>query len=95
MWLWLKTFFDALLKAFKSFIKQITQILIRSGAHYILDVAKETVEDLAQTDLTNEEKRDEAFKRIKNYARMRGLEVRDSVINTVIELAVQELKNIR
>lgn len=52
------------------------------------------VEALAAANLTNEEKRRLAFDRIAREARTAGLIVKDSLINLLIEIAVQRLKGL-
>jgi len=89
-----KSLFNTLWRTFNSFLKKVGEILFDAGAAYILDVAREAVSELQATDLTDEEKRKKAFEKIKNYVEEKGLNVRDSVINSVIELAVQELKDL-
>ena len=54
--------------------------------------AVEIVATLNMEDLLNEEKRKIAFDKIKEVAEEKGIEVRDSVINLLIELAVSWLK---
>ena len=93
MWEWIKGLFDMLLRHLKSFLRNVSKVLIKNGAKYILQVARETVEELAKTDLTNEQKRKEAFEEIKSFTKTKGLQIRDSVINTVIELAYLEYKD--
>lgn len=58
----------------------------------IWDIALETVQTLSKTDLQNAEKREQAFKTIKKYAKSKGQEVADSVINLTIEMAVAAMK---
>jgi len=84
--------FNKLYKIAKKFIKEaigeITQIIIAQ----LKDIAIKVVEELENTDLTNSEKREEAFKRIKQYAIDKGISTKSSVIYLVIELAVQYIK---
>jgi len=89
-----KSLFNTLWRTFNSFLKKVGAILFNAGAAYILDVAREAVSELQATDLTNEQKRKKAFEKIKNYVKEKELNVRDSVINSVIELVVQELKDL-
>jgi len=95
MFKWLKYLFNKFIRAFKSFIRIVftssTQIIIGQ----LKDFAISVVILLNSRDLTNEEKRKEAFKQIKEEAIKRGLKVKDSIINLLIELAVQYVKNIK
>jgi hypothetical protein len=52
-----------------------------------------TVKALQETELSNTEKRNEAFYQIKERLKMEGKELTDSMINLLIEFAVQKLKN--
>lgn len=86
-WLWSK-----ITNAFISFVKvavdQLTQKLIVE----LKDFAIKVIEELATTDLTNSQKRKEAFDKLKAEAIAKGLDYRDSALNLLIELAVAQLK---
>ena len=90
---WFKGVFSNLLRKFKSFIDAaipaIQQILIAQ----LTDIGEEVVRNLSVSTLTSEQKRKEAFKIIAKYATEKGLDAKDSIINLVIELAVQKFKN--
>lgn len=92
----IKIFFTSSVKAlwrkFRSFAENAAEIALKEGAAYILDVAMQAVAELAKTNLSSEKKRSEAFKNIKQYAKDQGLEVKDSVINKVIEDCVITFK---
>ena len=94
MWGWLGSLFNALLRKLKAFLKKVWIILQKEGAALILDIVRQTVLELSKTDLSNEDKRKEAFSKISAYALNKGIVVRDSLIFTLIELCVQELKSI-
>jgi protein tyrosine/serine phosphatase len=53
------------------------------------DFAIVVITNLAKTDLSSEEKRKAAFDEIKKQAKSAGRDLKDSVINLVIELCVQ------
>lgn len=93
MFQWLKNLFSGIIKTFRSFLKQVftssTELLLAQ----IKDFAVEVVTTLGKTDLTDSEKREQAFKDIKEYAINKGLNVKDSLINLAIELTVTYLKN--
>lgn len=90
---WVKKFFDKSVSLFKSFLKEVftqsTTIVLASIQTAALDI----VNELVKTDLSNEEKREEAFDRIKLYIKDEGLNVKDSLINLAIELALTKIKN--
>jgi len=85
---WLKNLFNSLLRAFWSFLKIIYPVAKALLMAELLDFAKSIVKDLNFSDLTNEEKRKEAFKRIKVEAVTRGSKIRDHMIYDLIEKAV-------
>jgi len=90
---WLKALFNKLIASFNDFIKEVfnqeAKILIAEFKEFAIEVIKK----LAVTDLTNEAKRLEAIKEIKEEAIRRGKELSDSMINLLIELAVTWFKN--
>ena len=92
MWKWLENIFNTFIQAFKVFLKNLQKVLIEEGTAYLLEVARQAVGELATADLSNEAKRNEAFKRIKKYATTRGLETKDRFVNWLIESAVITLK---
>ena len=77
---------------FLSFVKEAVGQLTQKLVVELKDFAVQTVLDLENSDLTDNEKRKEAFKRIVAEAKTRGLTYTDSAINFLIELAVQKLK---
>lgn len=74
------------------FCKPIMVSLIAMMTKEALEIVYEVVVALSETDLTNEEKRKEAFTQIKYLLKQRGLELKDSIIYLLIELAVTRLK---
>ena len=92
MWKWLENVFNTFIQAFRIFLKNLQEILIEEGTAYLLDVARQAVKELASADLSNEAKRQEAFKRIKKHATERGMLVKDRFVNWLIESAVITLK---
>lgn len=88
MFAWLKNLFSKALRAFKRFLKEVyTRVKMLIMAE-LLDFAKFTVKELAQTPLENTEKREEAFNRIKKEAIKRGKRIRDHDIYRLIENVV-------
>jgi hypothetical protein len=86
---WIRSFFAGTVKAFLAavFTKAKTEIIAA-----LKDVAVQAVIKLADTDLSNEEKRKQAFQEVKAYAVSRGIQAGDSLINLIIELAVSAVK---
>jgi surface antigen len=89
IWNWIKAKFVSTVKAFLAsvFTKAKTEIIAA-----LKDVAVQAVIKLADTDLSNEEKRKAAITEIKAYALARGIQVKDSMLALIVELAVQVVK---
>ena len=89
---WLKNIFNKLIAAFAAFIKdafdQATKLAIGEFSAFALSM----VTTLATTDLTSVEKREEAFRKIREEAINKGKALSDSTINLLIELAVAAWK---
>ena len=92
LWAKIKGFFVSVGAAVWEFIADA----IPPAKEIIIDALKGTAVEIVATlnmeDLLNEEKRKIAFDKIKEVAEEKGIEVRDSVINLLIELAVSWLK---
>jgi hypothetical protein len=86
-WLW-----EKISNAFIAFVKEAVDKLTQKLIAELKDYAVEVVTELASTDLTNAQKRKEAFDKLVAEAKEKGLEYKDSAINLLIELAVAKLK---
>ena len=90
---WFKEVFNRLIRVFGQFIEDAfnagVKVLIAEFKDYAIDI----VTRLAGMDMSNEQKRNEAFKAIKQEGVLRGKNLSSSLINLIIELAVQYLKN--
>ena len=75
-------------KALDAFRKGARALLIEEVGRIALTV----VTSISLGALTNGEKRDAAFKQIKEQAKESGLNIKDSILNLLIELALQRLK---
>ncbi len=93
MFNWIRDLFLKVVKAVKPFLLSVFNSATQIAIAAIKDIALASVEKLAATDLSNEEKRNQAFQEIKGYAITKGITVRDSLIFLVIEMAVNALKN--
>jgi len=82
-----------MLRIFKSFIDVALPIVAQVLIAELKDFAINTVGTLQSTNLSNEEKRRQAFEEIKAEAINRGKNLSDSLINVLIELALQYIKN--
>jgi hypothetical protein len=90
---WIKKTFSNLIRVFGQFIEDIfdagTKVLIAELKDYAIDI----VSRLMKMDMTNEQKRKEAFNAIKQEGILRGKTLSSSLINLIIELALQYVKN--
>jgi hypothetical protein len=92
---WIKKTFNNLIRIFGQFIfiedvfDAGTKVLIAELKDYAIDI----VSRLMKMDMTNEQKRNEAFKAIKQEGILRGKTLSSSLINLIIELALQYVKN--
>jgi len=77
----------------KRFFKPFAKAMLQSLLGELADVAIIAVKEAAKMETwTNEEKRKRAFEMIKAEAIASGKELKDSIINLAIELAVQLVK---
>jgi len=90
----LKSLWSKIINTFGSFIKEAINKLVQKFIVELKDFALDAVKEVSIKDLTNAEKRNEVFKRIKNEAIDRGLSYKDSAINLLIELVYQKFKGI-
>ena len=93
MFNWLKRLWSRMLRVFKRFIDIALPIVAQVLIAELKDFAINTVGTLQSTNLSNEEKRQQAFEEIKAEAINRGKNLSDSLINVLIELALQYIKN--
>lgn len=88
----IKGMFNKFLAAAKDFIKMALpdarQIILGQLAIF----ATQTVARLNGVDMTDDEKRNQAFNDIKGYAVQNGIQARDSLIHAAIALAVLTFK---
>jgi ACT domain-containing protein len=90
---WFTNLFNKLVAIGKQFIQDAFDAITLAAIGELKDLALEIVKELATTDMTDDQKRKEAFDKIKKAAKEKGLSIKASIINTLIELAVQYLKN--
>lgn len=88
----MSNFFSILIPSIKRFFQlffpKAKQLILSD----VLALAMKIVTELNQSDLSNEEKRKEAFLRIKSAFKDDVRGVKDSLINLAIEMAVQTWK---
>jgi len=90
---WFKNLFSKAIRAFKGLINAAIPLLRQIIIGQLAEFARDTVTELSVTNLSNEEKRKQAFQRIKQFSITHGIVARDSIINVIIELAVLTIKN--
>jgi len=89
----LKIVLDKGLSLFNMFLKEVFTSSAKKILSCLQNIAIDVVMELSKTNLSNDKKRKEAFKKIKRYAIEEGIKVKDSDIQLLIELAVKKLKN--
>ncbi len=89
---WLTSLFNKFIRIFKSFITDAFPIVKQIIIGQLLPFALEVVKKLEATDLSNIDRRKEAFESIRDQARVKGIEVGTSLIFLIIELAIQKMK---
>lgn len=90
---WFKNLFNKFLKAFADFAKAVFTESKKIIIGQLKDLALQVVGELEKTDLLDEEKRNEAFKKLQDYAAQQGINVSHSLIYLIIEMALQQLKD--
>lgn len=89
----IKRIFKSAVRAVKKFLKIAIPKVLRKIFAELQEFAIEVIDNLQYSDLSNENKREEAVKRIKDRAEYMRIDISNSAINLLIELAVQYLKN--
>ena len=86
-WIW-----EKISNNFISFVKEAVGKLTQKLIVELKEFAYDIVRDLSIKDLTDTEKRNQAFKKIKDEAIQKGIAYKDSAIYLLVELAYQKLK---
>lgn len=93
MFNWIKGLFIKVIRVLKPLLLAVFNLATQTVIAALQDIAIQSVTKLVQTDYSNSEKRTMAFNEIKSYACNKGIQVRDSLIFLIIELAVNMIKN--
>lgn len=91
----IKQFFKRIggrLRKLWSILKKVFNGALELFLAELMTFATETVKALANTDLSNDDKRKEAFNKIKNKAIGRGIYYKDNWVNILLEIAVAKIK---
>jgi len=88
--------FGFLIDVFGNVLKTIFDQVLREFLSDIWDIVVSEVSNLDSIpDLLDGEKRQRAFENIRDRIKAEGMNVKDSVVNLAIELAVQYLKKLK
>jgi len=90
---WFKKLWNRLVRIFDKFVDIALPIVTKMLIAEFKDAAINIVGTLQKTKLTNTAKREKAFEDIKAEASKRGKNLSDSLVNLLIELALQFIKN--
>lgn len=90
-----KSFFVKAGSVLKNVLKTIFVMFSKEIIDELLDFAISICGELDVKDLASSDKREEAFKAIKEEAIVRGMNLRDSFINLLIELAVNYIRSLQ
>ena len=93
-WERIKLFFVRVGVVLKSVLKSVFSVVSKKIIDELLDFSITVCKNLDAEDLTSSNKRKEAFQSIKDEATRRGLDIRDSLINLLIELAVNYIRGL-
>ena len=89
IWKWIQSLWNKFVKEFKEFVAQAFDVAQQIVIGQLKDMATTIVAQVAMRNLTGAEKRDEAFKLIKETAINKGITIRSSLINVLLEMAYQ------
>lgn len=92
MWKRIANFFNAAVRKLRTFLNALLEGGLELALAGIQEIANQVVTELNYENLTNDEKRKEAIKRISERALAQGNSVKESLIRLAIELAVAALK---
>ncbi len=92
LWTGITSFFNKFLRIAGEIITEVFDVAFKIAMAKLSQIASNTVLELSNTDLTNEQKRQEAFGRIKDYAIKNLISVSSNDINLIIEIFVKKLK---
>jgi hypothetical protein len=85
--------FKLLSSSVLDFIMPFLKFLLTQSGKILAEVALEAVTECNNLDLSNEDKRSEAFNKIIESLSLKGITLAKSIINLAIEAAVVKLKD--
>ena len=77
------------------FLKPVIDIFLSEIGPLLAKIAMEAVKIMANKDIANSDRREEAFEYVKGELLSRGISIGSSIIYLAIEIAVQKLKEIQ
>ena len=90
---WLKNLFSKALRIAEALLKAVFTSAFKILLAKLQDIATESITKLASTDMSNEQKRNQAFADIKAYAISKALSFNDRDINLILETVYNALRN--
>jgi len=93
IWKKIKNVFVSVWGQVKEFLKTAIPQVVAIIFLDLKDFAIQVVSELELKDISNEEKRKQALEKIKEEAKKRGFELKDRIVNLLIELALNYIKN--
>ena len=88
----IKRFFMSAFRNLWSVLRTVISGALERFLADMFDFAMEVIRDLANTEMSNDEKRKEAFNRIKNKAIGKGIDYKDNWVSILLEICVAKLK---
>lgn len=76
-----------------AFLKSVFTNAVQTAIQDIQDTVQKVVAELQTSDLTSDQKREEAYARVVAILKSQGKTISESIIRSTIELAVLALKN--
>jgi len=92
MFKWIINLFGGIARLFRSIIQAVFVPALKVFIAEFWNVACRVVEELAKTDMSNEDKRKEAFGRIEKEVKAKYIQYKTNWINILIELAWAYIK---
>lgn len=93
MFRWLKSLFNYFIKKSRAFYKRALPEVKEIIVGQLEEFARTVTSELKSVDLKNGEKRNQAFNRIKEYAKKHSIQAKDSLIYLVVEMAYQAVRD--
>jgi hypothetical protein len=93
IWGWIKAIFFKVSGVVGNLFKQVFTSSFQKFIALAMDVAKKAVSVLEGVDLTNDEKREAAFKEIVQYVEEKGIYYKKNWVYILIGIALEAIRN--